>query len=342
MDEYVGVQLRHGQEQVTTKALEALIEQQRVTKEQTNKANDLLTELNAKKMEMEVLKMNLQKQEQDISKKVERIKELEQGQDAKRNELKTKVEGLENQINWMDAKIKFHEGQEEKIQKELSDKKAEVERLEERNAKVTEQWMEKSQKICEAMKLKDKEIAQVHREMGEVTEKENEIEKVKKHITIWHNNIQSLLESSNKIETIEADGLVGLQAAEEWKHSALSSLRTQLNEKELQINEKESKIKEQDGQIKQLKTERDSLNSECQAYKFATQTVGNYASATTDIASAHNKAMDILTKNTRKQLTIENNQTGGNNLAVVPISSPSIPPDLHHEVVKAESSSFSD
>ena len=35
-------------------------------------------------------------------------------QDAKRNELKTKVEGLENQINWMDAKIKFHEGQEEK------------------------------------------------------------------------------------------------------------------------------------------------------------------------------------------------------------------------------------
>ena len=50
-----------------------------LTFRQTSKANDLLTELNAKRTEMEALKMKLQKQEQDLSKKVEKIKELELG-----------------------------------------------------------------------------------------------------------------------------------------------------------------------------------------------------------------------------------------------------------------------
>ena len=50
-----------------------------LTFRQTCKANDLLMELNAKRTEMEALKMRLQKQEQDLSKKVEKIKELELG-----------------------------------------------------------------------------------------------------------------------------------------------------------------------------------------------------------------------------------------------------------------------
>ena len=125
-----------------------------------------------------------------------------------------------------------------------------------RHAKVTEEWMKKKQKIFEAIKFKDKEIAQVHKEMGEVTEKVNEIEKLKKHITMWHNNIQSLLESSSKIETMEADELNGLQTVEEWKHSALSELRDQLHEKETQISDKDRQIKDQESQIKQLETKR--------------------------------------------------------------------------------------
>ena len=112
-----------------------------------------------------------------------------------------------------------------------------------RHAKVTEQWKEKSLKICEATKLKHKEIAQIHAEMGEIAGKEIELEKLKSHIAVWHNNIQSLLDNSNKVETIEADGLIGLQAAEKWKDSALSELRAQLNEKENQLSEKESQVK---------------------------------------------------------------------------------------------------
>jgi len=49
------------------------------TNRQASKANDLLTELNTKRNETEALKMNLQKQEQDKMRMLDRIKELEQG-----------------------------------------------------------------------------------------------------------------------------------------------------------------------------------------------------------------------------------------------------------------------